>query len=387
MLADTFAKSKTVFCDYELDAYSFSEQNKDWEALNDLPTLLKILVVTISAKPLPGLHPLSIPPIVYIVWCALSIAIGVAASSLGLRDSGISLLLVPWGWVLTLHGTRLLRLTLQHAAAHNSVLKHSWANTLLGEVSSIVTISTDFRSYKRAHMHTHHNLQKLMTPGDETYSFWTQDLRLNPGATLRELQRSVITSLVSPFYHSRRFSHRVVACFASSSLHHNVWSCLFWGSILFLIVHAGYLRFFLVSWLIPISVLFECCSVLRQLVEHRCPTLEDPRMTAAIYLTDTPPPVAVESSCWKIFVSWGYWWLKLFTVHFLSRLLVLPGDSPNHPKHHNDPGAKDWRNHIYARSERYDYPENFGLSSAILDSLQSWEQSGDSRSVNVQSAG
>ena len=95
-------------------------------------------------------------------------------------------------------------------------------------------------------------------------------------------------------------------------------------------------------------------------------------MTAAIYLADLPPSTSAKHSNLKRCALWAYWWFKLLTVHLLCRLLVLPGDSPNHPKHHNAPESADWRNHIYVQSERFDYPENFGLASAMLDSLRSW---------------
>ena len=372
MLADTVKKSKPSFRKHEGRLCVCMEQIKDWESLNDLPIILKMLIVIISAKPLSSVHPLCLPPLMYISWCALSISAGVLTSSLGLDSGGTALLLVPCGWILTVHGVRLLRLTLQHAAAHNSVLSTSKANLILGEISSILTISTDFRTYGLAHRRTHHNAQKLMTPGDETYEFWTKDLRLSHGASLKDSQQLVVQSLCSPYYHLRRFSNRASVCFASSSLLHNVWSISFWSLILCLVTCTGNFRLFLISWLIPISVLFECCSVLRQIVEHRNPTDEEPRMTAAIYLADLPPSTSAKHSNLKRCALWAYWWFKLLTVHLLCRLLVLPGDSPNHPKHHNAPESADWRNHIYVQSERFDYPENFGLASAMLDSLRSW---------------
>ena len=260
--------------------------------LKKLPTCIQMAVTLIIATPFEGQTPFVFPSTIHLAWSLSTMFFGMLLCQVGIHSKWM-LLLVPSSWIFTLHGARLLRLTLQHAAAHNALYENRIINQFIGELSSILTFSKDFRSYQRGHLNTHHNAQKLMTPGDETYDFWTQELCLVPGSSASDSWAQVRNSLISPKYHFKQILRRFVDCLASPSTNHNMWSNLFWGSVITIVTHTNTWLLFIIGWVFPILVMFEICSVLRQLVEHRISTPQDQRMTSAIWLADVPPSTSI----------------------------------------------------------------------------------------------
>jgi hypothetical protein len=211
-----------------------------------------------------------------------------------------------------------------------------------------------------------------MTPGDETFEFWVHDLRLKPGMPVEKSWLLVLWSLISLEYQARQFLQRLKGCFCSPYWDHNVYAWFWWGMILTIVDLNRVWQYFFIAWLFPLSVLFEDCSVLRQGVEHRCPVPGDGRKTAFIRLADLPPLLSDDASRLKHYFKWTGWWTRFILIHLPSRLLVLPGDSPNHPLHHHDPGDKQLHEHIFKSSPPDAYPVNWGLINALNDTLVTW---------------
>jgi hypothetical protein len=236
------------------------------------------------------------------------------------------------------------------------------------------------------HNGSHHST-KLLTPGDETYEYLITTVGFRLGMTVEEAWKHLWRTLFSLKFHLRQFGARLTATFLSKSPSHNLFSLAFWVSILSIVAFTNSWLAFVVAWVIPISVLFEASSLLRQCVEHRFPvpttaqrTLEVlNQMTAAIFCGEPIPKFDSSASWIERLVGWTCWSLRTGFYHGLTRLLILPGDSAGaHDWHHRYPGANDWLNAIFKRQQEVEqgmeYCHSWGLIEAIDKTFNSLSQ-------------
>lgn len=353
----------------------------------DLPEWMQSFLTWLTAKPYRGQTPFHCSPI-GLLWSACwAIAFGYLLCGWAIAQGSGWLLLIPAGWSLTLYGTRMLRLTIQHACAHRAVFGDRQANTWLGETISILTLTRSFPTYQRSHLKTHHTAV-LLQPGDETYEYLINTVGFRPDMTVRQLWQHLWKTLLSPEFHHRVFAGRFKACFLSPCPRHNLLARTSWLAILGLITFTHSWTTFLVAWGIPITVLFQASSCLRQCVEHRWPASNSDlhpyaklnQMTAAIFLGEPTPSHESSNSKVDQWLAWSRWTLRMLFYHLPARTLVLSGDSPCHDYHHRHPGAKDWANCIFARQKDLEaglqkgeapYLGTWGLFEAINETFNS----------------
>lgn len=73
-------------------------------------------------------------------------------------------------------------------------------------------------------------------------------------------------------------------------------------------------------------------------------------------------------------LAWVVWGLRMVAYHLPVRIVILPGELPEHDWHHRNPHNPDWSNGIYAREWDREapclglpetYTEIWGLFNAI----------------------
>lgn len=73
-------------------------------------------------------------------------------------------------------------------------------------------------------------------------------------------------------------------------------------------------------------------------------------------------------------LAWLRWWMRMLGYHLPVRILILPGEMPEHDWHYRHPHDPDWANGIYARQRDLEagcpgfsesYTEVWGLFEAI----------------------
>ena len=317
---------------------------------------------------------------------------GVVLSSVAANCGAVGVIGLLVGCITNLHALRWLRLTCLHAAAHNAVFPNRQLNFILGELISFLTLTGDFRTYRQAHLKTHHlvdpsqAIPSLMKRGDETYNYLIGEADFKLGQSVQESWSHLWQTLISPKFHFKCFAKRVCQTFLSPYRDHNLVAIAFWAGLAAVVAANHTWIPFLVAVGLPISVGFEASSLLRQCVEHRFPvpaTEERSRqilsqMTSAIFLAERPPILPVDALLSEKFTAWGRWGIRMLGYHLPSRLLVLTGDSPCHDWHHRVPGG-DWVQAIYERERDLEascsgwgpYLETYGLLEAIDETFKS----------------
>lgn len=236
----------------------------------DLPNWIQPFLTQVTAKPYPGQKPWKRTAMNHLVSAVMSSVVGVIISSFGIAHSGQGLVLVPLGWIFTVHGTRKLRLTMAHACAHVAVSGNPKIDFAIGEAISILTMVGNFQKYKQRHVKTHHS-KNLLKPGDETYKYLVENLGFPLGMPREKLWKHLWKTIVSPRFYAHQLVARLKSSFLSNSFVHNAVSLTFWSSILALVTFTKTWLIFIVAWAIPMTIFFEISSLLRQCVEHRWP--------------------------------------------------------------------------------------------------------------------
>jgi hypothetical protein len=348
----------------------------------NLPDWMQPFLTQLTAKPYVGEQPHEKSVGFDVVQTFAVLGISVAVSSFAIAQSDSSIGVIPIDWILTVHGLRKLRLTIMHACSHHSIFANRKFNQWLGESISILTLTPNFKRYQKGHNGTHHSSNKLMTPGDETYEYLITTVGFRLGMTVEEAWRHLWTTLFSPEFHIRQFIGRLKATFLSESPSHNLLSLAFWSSILGVVAITNTWLAFLVAWVIPITVFFEASSLLRQCVEHRFPA-----MTAAIFCGEPMPQFDSSASRFERLVGLTSWSLRMIFYHWLTRLLILPGDSAGaHDWHHNNPGSGNWLNSMFERQKEVErgveYHHSWGLMEAIAETFKSLSQMREQSELN-----
>ncbi len=317
-----------------------------------------------------------------------TLCVGLGVSLWAWTSGGLSLWLLPLGWLLTVSGMRKLQLSVLHACAHGVFSHNLWVNTWLGEVSSLVLVIESFFAYAESHGRVHHTVQ-LMTPGDPTRNFLRRRLGLQSNLPLPEMWRRLYRRLASPVFHAQLCWGRLAAQFSQKTpFIHQVLAALWIGGQLWAVTLTHPWAMFVVLWLFPLTILYEISHTLRLCVEHLWPRAgrkpsrsEDPGLTQAIFLSEaTPAPTVVGAA--KV-SAWSCWWLRMVFVHLFMRVFVLVGDTPNHDYHHRHPASRKWSYAAFARRDdarqghlgKPPYAEQWGLDNAIEDMFISLRQS------------
>ena len=351
-----------------------------------LPRMVQPFLTWLTALPAPGERRRTRTPIHFVAAAFARLVGGTVLSAAAIKHGSSFLALVPLGMVATTSGMGLLQAVVYHHCAHGTVLGSRRANRALGRFVSVLLLIKDFDAYQKEHM-AHHSPRRLLTADDEFLDYLRRFIGIAPGMPRGRLWRRVVISFFSPAFHARLLRARLLSCLLPGRVSEYGLKVGFWSGVLLSGYWTGAIPAMLVAWLVPATFLFQIATSLRVLAEHRFPPSEVraardrgfiARTTAGVFPGTAPPrPIGSRTAT---LVGWTVWWVKILTVHLLSREFVLVGDAPAHDYHHRHPGSRDWPNHIRARSrDRSDgcpgFPVNYigtlGLFRAIDENLSS----------------
>lgn len=360
-------------------SYSISSAHADVrESMRVLPGFLQPFLTWLTCKPLPEEESWNLRAIHHLVSSVLPLVLGVGIGIVAVTLSGFWLLLLPVGWLLTVHAIRMLRSVVVHQCAHSNFLASQRVNDFIGEAVSVVTLTQNYLPYKREHITGHHSV-KHMTVDDPTVAFLLRMVGVRAGMSRDDLWSLMLMKMFSPAFHLRFMGIRLLSNVKDASTGHIASVVLFWGSLLAVTAATGTWMQFLLAWMLPLTILLHMAECLRLSGKHCFPEpvtvkrgqQQPGAFTHGIFVGErvpesTLPPLRKMS-------AWAVWWLRLFVIHLPSRMLVLVGDAPCHDYHHRRPKAKDWSNYIFARQKEVvslppgapPFTEVWGVAAAI----------------------
>jgi hypothetical protein len=329
-----------------------------------------------TGRALPGQRPL-----VHRTWAGY-LAGTLAVFLVGLAVSTLAVALMPplWplalaaGWLLTVHGERLMVLVIAHQALHRRFSGSKRWDAFWGDAVTVLSVFHTFRDFKEEHFDNHHRREVFATAADPPFQS-LQALGFRPGMTRAALWRRAWVVFLSPAFYARGFAGRF-----ASNLHSGpvrllalaVWLGS-WLSTPLWLPH-GWLVLAL-AFALPVVVFAQLSALLDRLGEHEWLAPRDPELghrfytaanTTARFCGSPVPPRGAPAR------DWLRWTAATVGYHLPSRLLVVVGDLPNHDYHHRYPSTPDWTVAAYARQRDIDtgpegppYREVWGMGAAV----------------------
>jgi len=261
------------------------------------PQRMQLLLIVIVGKLYQGQQPSRWMIWRYLISTLGCLVIGQFLNILAIQPGWGGLL--PLGWFLTTASKRSLRVAVLHHCSHLNVTGNKNIDTCMGQWISIVLMIRDFDSYISAHR-VHHSLKGHLTAKYETLQFLYEQLGLCPGMSKQECWKKLLQALWSSRFHLQFLYKCFRACFLSTSSSHEVTAYSFWFFVLVLVSATHIEMAFLLSWSIPMTLLYQIFTCLRLIVEHEFPGLKllmyrdrqfVAEATKAVFLEDpTPAP-------------------------------------------------------------------------------------------------
>jgi hypothetical protein len=304
-------------------------------------------------------------------------AFGITLGVIGLVIFPWGVPLIPIGWVFTIGGGRYLQVVIGHHAVHNRFFRHARANRALVQTITVALLIQDFDGYFKDHVLTHHALQQFARRGDPDLEALIA-FGFKPGMSKAALWRRLRRSLVSPAFHLAFAEARMHSNFVTAPPLRRVAAVMFCALVAtLLILQPALIAPTVVIVFIPLTVGYQASALLQFTSEHLwmlpCREGETLRQHAAAltrgrFCGDAAPSPDLRGRA-RI-AGWTRWWVRLFTIHAMVRIAVLPGDLVDHDLHHLAPGRLDWANSSLDRLEmnkddKYELTEVWGLGEAI----------------------
>jgi fatty acid desaturase len=335
----------------------------------------------LTGKEIPDSKAKTVSPIESTAWALIQFAGGITLSVT------IQKLHIGWGWLvvsmtLTVSGARYIVATIIHHGVHNAVLRTERANRVLCELLSTAMIVQPFDSYKRFHVHEHHG-RDFSTMGDKDLAA-IYTLGLKPGVPVERMKWILIWQCLNPCLHARYFLGRVKSNFIDVPLYRVAMSVA-WLIVLATAANLLGPAVFLVSIVLPLTVLYQICSLLHLVTEHAwilragLETVRDSHIknSHARFCGRMPPVRGLSTTRW--FVSWTIWWAEHLLIHLPARLPIVQGSLIVHDWHHRTGADRCWPNAIQRREEDvrkeiqrgvYTYTDIWGLQNVIVEVMQ-----------------
>jgi len=286
------------------------------------------------------------------------IVLGVTLTAFGLVSMPWSAFLLPLGWIFTIGGSRHLQVSITHFAIHNQFFADKRRNRLLAQTISTVLLITDYDTYYRDHVNNHHPNRTFARRGDPDLEFLIA-LGFLPGMSRDELWRHLWRTVVSPRFHYLFLRGRLHSNFVGASRPRRYAAIAFWSIVsIALATHPAWILPFTILYVVPLTIGYHVSSLLQFASEHLwllpCRGDEGARehakaLTRGRFCGDALPQAGLRGLA--RLRAWTIWWVRLFTVHAVVRIAVLPGDLTHHDLHHLRPHDFDWPNADAVRLE------------------------------------
>ncbi len=333
-----------------------------------------------TGKALPGQRPL-----IRHTWASyVAVTMTLFFAGLAISTLAVAVMFPLWylallaGWVLTVHGERLMVLVIAHQALHRRFSGNPRRDWFWGEVVTVLSVFHTFDDFKFEHFDNHHRREVFATQADPPVQFLL-NLGFRPGLSRAALWRRAWIVFLSPAFYWKGFVGRF-----GSNLTRRGWRTLgfaawlgWWLSLPFWMPN-GALALAL-AFVLPVIIFAQLSALLDRLGEHEWLAPRNPELghrfytaanTAARYCGSAVP--ARDLPAGARMLGWMRWTALTLFYHLPSRLLVVVGDLPNHDYHHRYPTTADWTTAAYARQHDIDtgpegppYRECWGMGAAI----------------------
>ena len=267
----------------------------------------------------------------------------------------ISLILYLSSIILSTAALGLLQVGVFHYCSHGTVFRLWKTNVAVGRLVSAVCLFPSFDHYRLKHMR-HHSHEVILTDEDEFTEFIINQCGLTPGSSKKVLWIRVITSMISPWFHLKFFTMRLLSSTDHLSTKRGIKAISGWVILIFAVVNTGNIQNLIFFFIVPLTIPFQLTVIIRTLCEHHVPdnqlgiardrSLPD-HATRPVFAGCSPPSTNLKGLC-KI-VAWTLWWIKMMTFHLLFRVIVLVGDAARHDLHHARPSNRNWANYMCDR--------------------------------------
>jgi hypothetical protein len=319
------------------------------------PGILQRPLTAITGQPFQGEVGHGLTPWHHLGSAVFTHLAGTAGTWFCIDRGGPAWLAVPFTTLLALHGARKLRNVIMHQCAHDNFIRRRWFDRSLGKAISIALVTEEFDWYQRSHIEDHHS-SRHQTISDPTVAFLFKDLGLRPGMATRTMWGKLFGAVISPTYHARFLAGRIKSHFKETSAGHRICLLVYLSVLAGTIAALGAAPEFLLSWVLPVTVLYQTSTAFRLCSRHifvpKLPRKRDKAtlgsFTLGIFI-GAPCPETGHNPLSNL-VRWMWWWARMLFYHIPCRLGVLVGDGPAHDFHHRFPRCPDWSNYAFARA-------------------------------------
>ncbi|MEM5345150.1 fatty acid desaturase [Paraburkholderia azotifigens] len=306
---------------------------------------------------------------------------GITASMCVLKyDVGVEWLLISI--VLTVSGARYLVATIIHHGVHHAIFRSERSNRLLCEFLSAITVVQPFDSYRQFHVYEHHGRDFSTMSDQDLAAIYTLGLR--PGVPVERMRWILLWQCVNPLFHVRYFGVRIKSNFVNVPLY-RVAMISVWMVLLASVAYIVGPFVFLVSIGIPLTVIYQVCSLLHLVTEHAWVLRRDDERVRESHVKNSHgrfcgrmlPPVGVSGIQW--FRAWVSWWAEHLLIHLPARLLIVQGSLVVHDWHHRSGADRSWPNAIQKRETdlqrefdqgTYTYTDIWGIHNVIEEVMR-----------------
>ncbi|MEV6778443.1 fatty acid desaturase [Streptomyces syringium] len=285
----------------------------------------------------------------------VQMALGITLGAYALHPfTGWSVPLLALGWLLTSGGMRRLDVVVVHQTLHRMFTGSARADRIIGELITTFFWRSPYDDNRKEHL-LHHAYPCSLKDGDTHYLLSTG---MRPGMTRKEFRRYVWTALLSPKHHGRFFLGRMKSNFIGVEPRYRLAMSLayFAGTAAFIGLTGWWVEW-LVLWLVPVSVVFQSCTYLYTMTEHRwwlfgnAEKLSRDRRDLLTFGRFCGEPLpGHEVTGLERAAALTRWICRMLLVHSAYRMFVLVGDTVQHDLHHVMPSC-DWANSPWIRSD------------------------------------
>lgn len=326
------------------------------ETMRSLPRFVQPYLTWITGVPLAGgkqLIPWS--PAKAGLLGLFQIALGITLGALALHPfTAWSVPVLLLGWLLTSGGMRRLDVVVVHQTLHRMFAKTARRNRIVGELITTAFWRTPYDQNRKEHL-AHHAFPCSTKDADTHYLLSTG---MKPGMTRSEFRGFLWRALFSPKHHVRGFYGRVKSNFVGARPRYRlVMSLAYLAATATFVTLTGWWAEWLLLWLVPVSVVFQNCTFLYTMTEHRWWLFgnqerlsRDKRdlLTFGRFCGEAVPDTSLTGA--RRAAAWTSWTFRMLVVHSSYRMFVLVGDTVQHDLHHVMP-ACDWANSPWIRAD------------------------------------
>ncbi|MFJ4867410.1 fatty acid desaturase [Streptomyces sp. NPDC088757] len=326
------------------------------ETMRGLPRFIQPYLTWVTGVPLLGGRQL-IPwsPVKAGLLGLAQIAVGITGGALALHPLTVwSAPVLVLCLLVISGGMRRLDVVVVHQTLHRMFTKTARGNRIVGELITTLFWRAPYDENRKEHL-LHHAYPCSLQDGDTHYLLSTG---MRPGMNRSEFRRYLWGALFSPWHHGRFLLGRLRSNFLGVRPRYRlVMSLSYLAATVAFVTLTGWWLEWLVLWFVPVTVVFQSCTYLYTMTEHRWWLFgneerlsRDKRdlLTFGRFCGEPVPDASVTGV--RRVAAWGRWTFRHFVVHSSYRMFVLVGDTVQHDLHHVMP-ACDWANSPWIRAD------------------------------------